>query len=415
MSDLLLFRREALENKRDTWLGEILLVRPTSFAFLTGFFIVVALAILAYLIWGEYTKKARVTGYVVPEQGVIKVFAQQTGAVSVLRVKEGQTVKRGEVLMVLSVQKTSSQGSAQAEIEKQLAVRRSSLQREIRNVKELHVQHVDAAESKLSRLTDEREHIQRTIDGQRQRVRLAEVVFERNEKLYRDRYISELSLQDKRGEFLDQQNKLQELLRSHVAIDREAVALKSELQGLPVKLNSDLGALERSISEIAASSVDNESRREEYVTAPQDGLVTALQTNVGKLASPSQPLMTLIPAGTRLVVDLYVPSRAVGFVRSGNEARLQYQAFPYQKFGSHPGQVTKVSRTAVAAQELPFPAPSSDVFYVVTVEPELGHVLAYGKQEPLQSGMQVNADIWLDRRTLIEWIAEPLFSVSGRL
>ena len=75
----------------------------------------------------------------------------------------------------------------------------------------------------------------------------------------------------------------------------------------------------------------------------------------------------------------------------------------------------KISRTAVAPQELPFPAPAGDVYNVVTILPDLGHVLAYGKKEPLQAGMQVDADIWLDRRTLLEWILEPLYSVSGRV
>jgi membrane fusion protein len=96
-------------------------------------------------------------------------------------------------------------------------------------------------------------------------------------------------------------------------------------------------------------------------------------------------------------------------------AQLQYQAFPYQKFGIQPGAVVKISRTAVSAQELPFPAASTEFYYVVTVKPEKEFVLAYGKQEPLQTGMQVDADIWLDRRTLLEWIFEPLFSITGRM
>lgn len=151
------------------------------------------------------------------------------------------------------------------------------------------------------------------------------------------------------------------------------------------------------------------------ILAPQDGAVTAIQATLGKQAAPAQPLMSLIPATARLQAELYVPSRAIAFVRGGSVARLQYQAFPYQKFGSHQGRVVRVSRTAVPAQELPWPAPLPEPYYVVVVMPEHDHVTAYGQQEPLRSGMQVNADIWLGRRSLIEWIMEPLFSVSGRL
>ena len=88
MDRLALFRREALDHKRDTWLGDILLAQPVSFAFLAIFAVACALVTISFLVWGEYTKKARVSGYLVPDQGLIKVFSQQVGPVTALNVKE---------------------------------------------------------------------------------------------------------------------------------------------------------------------------------------------------------------------------------------------------------------------------------------------------------------------------------------
>ena len=93
-----LFRQEALDHKRDTWLGDILLVRPIGFAWLTLFFFLLAAGSLAYLVWGEYTKKVRVTGYLVPDQGLIKLYAQISGPIVQLKVKEGQTVSQGQTI-----------------------------------------------------------------------------------------------------------------------------------------------------------------------------------------------------------------------------------------------------------------------------------------------------------------------------
>ena len=42
-------------------------------------------------------------------------------------------------------------------------------------------------------------------------------------------------------------------------------------------------------------------------------------------------------------------------------------------------------------------------------------VQAYGQPQPLAAGMQLEADVLLDRRRLIEWIFEPLLSVTGRV
>lgn len=411
-----LFRQEALDHKRDTWLGEILLVRPTAFGVLALLFVGVALSVLAYLVWGEYTKKARASGYLVPDQGLIKIYPQQSGAISAVRVTEGQSVRKGDVIAIVSTERTSVQGATQVEIAKQLALRQSSLEEEKAKTHQLFAGQIASARTRLSQLQQEAEQVSRAVEAQQQRVKLSERVVERNAQLFQEKFVSEAALQDKRADLLDQQNRLRELQRSKIAVERDSVALQSDLTHLPLRERSEIAALQRSISEIAATGVENEARRESYVLAPQDGLVTALQMDKGKQANPAQPLMSLIPTGTRLQADLYIPSRAVGFVRVGNTARLQYQAFPYQKFGSQPGQVVKVSRTAVPAQELPFPtASSTDVYYVVTILPAQDHILAYGKAEPLQAGMQVDADIWLDRRTLLEWILEPLYSVSGRV
>jgi membrane fusion protein len=410
-----LFRIEALNHKRDTWLGEILLTQPVSYALIALFSLLIAFSALAYLFWGEYTKKARATGYLVPDQGLIKIYTIQTGAVTILNVKEGMQVKKGDVLAVISTERTSLQGDTQIEIAKQLALRQKSLSEEMIKIKQLYAEQMDSARKRLAQLLKEREQLDRAIAAQEQRIKLAETVVERNTQLFNEKYVSELALQDKRAELLDQQNRLRDLQRNKIISERDTVALQSELNNLPVREGNDLAAMNRTIAEITSTGIENEARRESYVLAPQDGMVAALQIDQGKQAAPGQPLMSLIPAGTRLRADLYIPSRSVGFVRVDNEARLQYQAFPYQKFGSHLGKVIKISRTAVSPQELPFPAPAGDVYYVVTILPEQGYVMAYGKLEPLQAGMQVDADIWLDRRTLLEWILEPLYSVSGRV
>ena len=128
--------------------------------------------------------------------------------------------------------------------------------------------------------------------------------------------------------------------------------------------------------------------------------------------------------------QLFAPSSAVGFLRPAQRVQLRYQAFPYQKFGHHPGQVLQVSRTPLQAADLaslPLSAGSvtgvgadgtplaAEPLYRITVALDEQTVQAYGVAQPLVAGMQLEADVLLDRRRLIEWIFEPLLSVTGRL
>jgi membrane fusion protein len=410
-----LFRQEALDHQRDTWLGDVVLSRPPAFALLAWLFFAIALVLVAYLVWGEYTKKARAAGYLVPESGLIKIHAQQPGAVTALKVVEGQQVAKGDVLAIVSTERTSAQGDTQAEVSRQLVVRRESLQAEKAKIHQLYAQQSESARTRIAQMRQEVEQLAQGIEGQEQRAKLSERVVQRHVQLFQEKFVSEALLQEKRADLLDQQSRLRDLRRGKLGMERDLVALQSELAGYALRERNEVAALERSISELAANGLENEARRESYVLAPQSGTVTALQVGLGKQVNPQQPLMSMVPAGARLLADFYVPSRAIGFVRTGSAARLQYEAFPYQKFGSQAGTVVRVSRTAVPAAELPFPATGADVFYVVTVAPAQDHILAYGKPEALTAGMQVAADIWLDRRTLLEWMFEPLFSVTGKV
>lgn len=66
-----LFRPAALAAKQTNWLGEIVLIRPLSFSFLTA----LAAVLVLFLYWETYTKRSTVTGQLVPDAGLVKVYA----------------------------------------------------------------------------------------------------------------------------------------------------------------------------------------------------------------------------------------------------------------------------------------------------------------------------------------------------
>ena len=98
--------------------------------------------------------------------------------------------------------------------------------------------------------------------------------------------------------------------------------------------------------------------------------------------------------------------------------RLRYQAYPYQKFGHQRGTVVRVSRSATNPGESTAMAGSGQAqepYYRVLVALDAQSVTAYGKPEALRPGMLLEADILGERRSLIEWVLEPLFALRGRM
>src|SRR5260221_8814338 len=103
-----LFRSESEEARASAWLGRIVLVRPLSFALLTAIALGMALALAAFFVFGEYTRKARVQGMLAPVKGVVRVVAQQGGVIHDLRVVEGTRVDAEGALLTIADPRASA-------------------------------------------------------------------------------------------------------------------------------------------------------------------------------------------------------------------------------------------------------------------------------------------------------------------
>lgn len=116
-----------------------------------------------------------------------------------------------------------------------------------------------------------------------------------------------------------------------------------------------------------------------------------------------------------MAATLLVPGRAIGFVSPGQEVLLRYEAFPYQKFGLHRGRIEEISRTVLSPRELAEPAIASEPVYKVSASLERGKISAYGREVPLQAGMILEADIIQEKRSLLDWVLEPVYRFRGMI
>lgn len=411
-----LFRPEVLAAQHEPELGSLLAIQPisTKLLTLTAVALTVGLTLLAFR--GEYTRKAHVSGYLVPSQGLIKVYSRETGTIVEKSVTEGQRVSKGDVLFVVSMERRSSgtteaQGDAMTRVRERTASLKGELwqQRHIAQIEtgELRTR-MDAMESEVVQLGDE-------IATQERRVANARAGVQRYEQLFAQSLVSAQQIEDAQKDLLEQQSKFQALQRDRMAAARDLDTIKAALSASDLKAQTQRAAIGRSISSLDQELTEYESRRTLVVTAPEDGTATAVLADRGQTANPSQPLVSILPAQAVLQAHLFVASRSIGFITEGQTVALQYQAFPFQRFGSHSGRVTEISRTLIMPGEAALAMPLSEPAYRVTVTLDAQAVRAYQRDFPLQAGMLLDANIWLDRRKLYEWVLDPLYSVTGKV
>ena len=333
---------------------------------------------------------------------------------------EGQAVQKGDVLFVLSGERSSSsEDSTQQAVSVLLKSRRDSFSNELNQAGLQSRQRMAGVQQRTKGLGDELERLGNQITIQTTRVSLAEQAYKRFEDLQKTNFLSQAQLQDKQAELLDQRQRLADIRRVQAATQRELTSAEAELSDQQVQAERDAAGLQRNISAIEQDLTESEARREILVRAPRSGIVTAITVATGQTVAGNTVLASVLPAGSALEAEIYAPSRAVGFIKPGMTVLLRYQAYPYQKFGQYRAQVREVAGMSLGPEELGAAMAnaggSGEPLYRIRLTLDKQAVLAYGRQMPLKSGMLVDASVQLEHRRLYEWILEPLFSISGRL
>ena len=415
-----LFRDEALQARQGAWLGRVQVLRPLSLDLVTVGVLAVALLVGAFLALAQYTRKATVDGALAPDRGLIRLVPPEAATVIERRVAEGQSVKAGEVLFVLALERPRLLADAQAEVRRSLSERQRSLQEAARQQDSLAAAQLAALDRRLQTLEAEQAQVDGELALQQQRLALAQQAQGRLEALRRDNFISDAQVLAKQEEVLGLRAQQQALQRQRLALQRERAQLEGERRSLPLLARSTQGSLERDLAELTREAAEQDSERRLIVRAPQDGLLSAVLAEPGQSVSPASALASLVPQGAVLQAQLYAPSSAVGFVRPGQAVRLRLEAFPYQKFGPLEGRVLQVSRTPLAAGELATQALAAaqaaragEALFRITVALDEAAVAQW--PQPLAAGMRLQADVLLERRRLVEWLFEPLFGLRQRM
>ncbi len=410
-----LFRPAAVAANRKDALGPVVLARPVSFGILTGVGLLIAALLGALLAFGAYSAHSTLRGRLVPERGVIDVHSPQLGTIVDKRIAEGQRVELGDVLFVVSSERlTRTLGPAQTAVGERLTGRRRSLEAQIDDTHALERLERASLEESRSSLVAEGGMLERSIDAQRERVRMAADAVERYGRIRAQGFASEDLLLAKQADLLEQRGRLQGLERETNGIARQLEDVIGRAGSLELRYRNQIAELERSVTAAELDTAENEARREILVAAPANGIVTGIAAVVGQLVDNSAPLAFIVPGGSRLRAELYAPSRAVGFISVGEDVLLRYESFPYQKFGHYRGTVEAVSQTAVPSVRAA-EAVGAEPVYQVVVTLESQNVIAYGLPRELRAGMAVEADVLLETRRLYEWVLEPLYSLRGKV
>lgn len=412
-----LFRQEAIDAQREKFLGEATIARPVPSWVFSTLAAGIALLLIAVALWGQYTRRERVEGYVALDTGAARVLIPDAGRVTDLLIREGEEVKAGDPMAKVSLDRSMGSGASTNEaVAAEMQSRRAILEKEQNQWRELGAQQVEQLRRRIRDLETELTQIDREAKLQQERIKSAKDQLERYHGLAGEKqFVSEALVKQKRDEVTDQEIKLQNLVRQRGQVERDLGSAKLEEPSIDLRTRTQVEQVARQMSELQEGLTQVEARRESVIRAPMAGVVTNIAINRGQSVAADSALATVLPKGSGMHVELLVPTRAIGFVRPGQEVVLRYEAFPYERFGQYRGAVTDVSRSVWTQGEHVGPLSAREPVYRVDVKLDRQNVSALGQDYALRAGMLVSADLLLERRTLLEWIFEPVLKLKDRI
>jgi membrane fusion protein len=408
-----LFREEAIEFQRQTrqW-GNVALLQPLSTKVITWIIAGAVGLVVASLLLGEYSRKETVVGFLTPTLGTAKIFTSQPGSIKEIHVKEAQHVQEGDPLLTVETTQVAENGhDVNTTMLETLGSQKEMLTTQIAAEEERTKSERQRLAALIRGLESEISQLDAQLKTQSERIRIADEFVESGSQLRMKGYMAELDFKRRQVAVLEQKQNLNALHQQVAARQNQLTESRYSLEQLPTvmagriqSLRSELATTEQRVAEVAG-------RRAYVIRAPAAGRVSTVQATVGQYAEPRRLQMEILPNNSVLQAELFVPTRAIGFVEVGQPVRILYDAFPYQQFGTYTARVKKISKTILTKPDIAGPVDLKEASYRVTAELDRPEIDAYGKKVPLQADMLLKADIILEKRSFLRWFLDPLLSV----
>lgn len=383
---------------------------PRPWPWLAGLIITFFLVAGFFVSTAEYARKERVRGWLVSRSGIVRVMHDSAAMVDEIAIRPGDPVRRGDPIIYLSRETILENGkgrSEQALIQLRKALAELDVQqRLLREQLDIGKASISA---QLKEIDAEADALTQQLGEQQRRVAMATDKVARLQEASRNGVIAHWDMLRQEDELGASRQQLSQLRQNATALVRERERLRGQRASLPVSTESSLSMLRAQRTELLRQITDHESQRLTVLRSPINGIVASVEVHAGNVVIPQKLLVTIIPDDLVLAAEVYVPSRAIGFIHSGQAVRLIYDAFPQQKFGTFAGRVEHVSEFILLPIDIPQTFAVREATYKVVIAID-HHAVDRGKATvPLRPGMLLAAEIVLEKQTLFDWLLEPLW------
>jgi len=411
---------------------------PKKLRLILWFWVITICALIAWAYYAQIDEIVRGEGKVIPRSENKMIQNLEGGIVKELLVKEGDIVKKDQILLKISNQKSRSEYQATNLKSLELTARIVRLEAEVNNKKfdeesfrENEIMQYILMEKKLYQINKNQ------LDSE------ISVLKEQLTQKRNDLSSAKSSISYLRSEYslISQEVKIAKPLvarkvRSKVdflKLKREASNVRKELATVRIsipKINSSIKEVKKKITEVQ-HTFKKEAQRElnetvaelERVNAninnlkdkvvrtdvysPTNGIVQKIFFNtIGGVIKPGENLVEIVPTGETLLIETKIKPADIAFIYFKQEAKVKFTAYDYSIYGGLDGSVVKISADTQMDDE------KKESFYKIHIQTNQNHLTKGEKELAIIPGMIVNVDILTGKKTILDYILKPILKAK---
>ena len=370
--------------------------------------VILFLLITAFVVWAYNSKVEEVTrgqGSVIPSSREQIVQSLDPGTIAEMKVKEGDIVEKGQVLLKMDDTRSSAILRESAAKVVNLEAMVSRLRAEAYGMPLKFADHIPK---------ELRQREAAAFEARRRAVVDAVVGLHQN-KATLDKEIAITAPMVKQGVMSEV-----ELLRMQRESSQLALQISEKQNQYAAEANNELVKTEAELAqarEKMAMRADPVERSE--IRAPLRGSVKNIQINtVGGVVQAGQDILEIVPLDDKLLVEAYIRPQDVAFMRPGLDAVVKLSAYDFAIYGGLHGKVTLISPDTLSNQKRAdeLKLDQNQQYYRILVETDGNSIKdKNGKSMQIIPGMVATVDVKTGEKTVFDYLIKPITRLKQAL
>jgi len=297
-------------------------------------------------------------------------------------------------------------------LENQIAITRSQLDAHLKNGKK-----------NIDKLNEEKESLQKEIDIretlvdkgynsnvkfltiQREYLQLEKDILEKNNQYEEKLHSLKINLSELESQYsktpLFIKKKLAKIDELGKSLNKDEAKIKESIYLEKDTLNEEMNSLKESSSRLM------EIIKRKKIYAPVDGKVLKINPQRGSVLSPASLVLSLVPAGVKLIAELKILNHDIGHINLGDPVKLKFDSYDFSRYGILKGSLLEISPFTLKKDQDPS---QQKGYYRGIVEMLQNHLGDHEHKNLIVPGMTLQAEIVTGKKTVMEYLLKPIYT-----